>query len=112
MAKKKSRPARAKKPVKKAVKKPAPRKPARVTPKVKPKVKETPVMSDKVKIEALEYYTHDGKEYQAGDTHAVAADIADSLVAQRKAKLVDEAKPAARKSQPVEPMTTHDFKKK
>jgi len=66
-------------------------------------------MSDKVKLEALEYHTHDGKEYQEGDTYSVAPEVAESIVAQRKAKVVDEAKPAAKKSQPVEPMTTETF---
>jgi hypothetical protein len=70
---------------------------ARATRRIK---KERAVMADdKVKVEALEYLTHDGKEYQEGDTFSVSNDLADSLVAQRKAKPYDatKAKPAAAK---------------
>jgi hypothetical protein len=47
-------------------------------------------MAKTVKVEALEYHTLNGKEYEAGDTYSAPSELIDTLVVQRKAKLVDE----------------------
>ena len=66
-----------------------------------------------VQVEALEAHSAFGKEYQVGDKYEIDAQFLDSVVLQGKAKRVGEApKPAAKPSQPVEPMTTDDFKPK
>lgn len=65
-----------------------------------------------VKVEALEYHTYDGNEYQIGDTYDIDEALADSVAAQGKAVRVDRAAvakaatKAAAKSTPVKPMTT------
>ncbi len=80
-------------------------------------------MADKpetVTVEALEYHTYDGKEYQVGDTYAIDAQYVDSVASQGKAVRVDRvkvakaaakevkegAKAAADKGQKVEAMRT------
>ena len=64
-----------------------------------------------VTVTALEYHTYNGNEYQAGDTYEIPADLVNSVVVQRKAKRTHEPEPApAKPSQPVEPLTTDDFK--
>ncbi len=70
-------------------------------------------MSEKPKtvtVEATEYHSHDGKFYDVGDTYELEEGLVENIVGQRKARVVDEPKPAAaKKSQPVEPMTTESF---
>ena len=46
-----------------------------------------------VTVEALQLHTYDGKTYDVGDTYAIDAQYAESVVVQGKAKLV-AAKPA------------------
>lgn len=68
-----------------------------------------------VQIEALEAHSAFGKDYQPGDKYEIDERFLDSVVGQGKAKRVSEAAPkasAAKPSQPVEPMTTDDFKAK
>lgn len=66
-----------------------------------------------VSVEALQDHTAFGKAYKAGDHYEIPEQFLESVVAQGKAKRVGEApKPAAKPSQPVQPMTTDDFKGK
>ncbi len=71
-----------------------------------------------VKVEALEYHTHEGKAYEAGDTYQIAEDFVDSIVAQKKARVYDakaEPVPAKAKAKAVpagtaiEPLSTVDI---
>ena len=54
-------------------------------------------MADKpetVNVQAAQYHTYDGKEYQIGDTYAAPADLVDSLAAQGKAFRTEAPKAA------------------
>ena len=56
-------------------------------------------MADKpetVNVQAAQYHTYDGKEYQIGDTYAAPADLVDSLAAQGKAFRTEAPKAAAK----------------
>lgn len=71
-----------------------------------------------VKVEALEYHTHEGKAYNAGDTYQIEAEMVDSIVAQKKARVyAAKAEPVPAKAEAkavpagtaVEPLTTADI---
>ncbi len=47
-----------------------------------------------VTVEALEYHTYDGKEYQVGDTYDIDEQYVESVALQGKAVRVDRAKVA------------------
>ena len=47
--------------------------------------------SKKVTVQSLQLHTYDGKEYAAGKTYDVDAELVDSLVVQGKAAPVDAA---------------------
>ena len=64
-----------------------------------------------VSVEAITLHSYNGQDYAPGTTYAIAADLADSVVAQGKAKRVEPAAAAKTPtSKPVAPMTTHDLK--
>lgn len=67
------------------------------------------------KLEATQYHTHNGTEYQVGDVYEGDESYADNVCAQGKAKRVDvpSEKPRRTKdaSTAVEPMTSANFLK-
>ena len=67
------------------------------------------------KLEAIQYHTYNGTEYQAGDTYEGDEAYADNVCAQGKTKRVDVPAEKSRKtkdaSTAVEPMTSESFLK-
>jgi len=64
------------------------------------------------KLEATQYHTYNGTEYQVGDTYEGDEAYADNVCAQGKAKRVDVPVDKPRKSDKstaVEPMTKESF---
>ena len=63
-----------------------------------------------VTVEATEYHTYMGQEYQIGDTYEIDEQYAESVVQQGKATRVERGESAAKAepkaSHPVAPMTT------
>jgi hypothetical protein len=65
-----------------------------------------------VTVKALKYHTGHGKEHAEGSTYDVEASQVDNLVAQGMVA-APEAPPAPKRaSQPVEPITTAEFRPK
>lgn len=52
-------------------------------------------MSDRVTVTALRTHTHDGKEYQEGDTYEVEAEALENLRVLRMAVPSDQVPPKA-----------------
>ena len=69
-------------------------------------------MAETVTVEALTLHSYNGQDRAPGTAYEIAADLADSIVAQGKAKRVEQAAKAkpAPTSKPVAPMTTNDLR--